>query len=140
MDRREHERYDLEAPLSFSWNGPGSVRHRHQGLLRNMSGGGVFVCTGDSPPEGARIQFNMSFHSLFAGSRLVLRACAQVVRVELAAPAQGHAGFAAAIKTFTLRNDRKLIERGIVGEGLKNGKFVKKKTLIKSRTSTLLWG
>jgi hypothetical protein len=141
MDRRRHERYDLEAPLSFSWNSLGGIRRRQKGLLRNMSGDGVFVSTGDSPPEGARIQLNMSFHYLFTGSRLVLRACAQVVRVELAAPVQGHAGFAAAIKTFTLRNDkRNLLERGIVGEGLKNGKFKKKKTLIKSRTSTLLWG
>jgi hypothetical protein len=106
-----------------------------------MSGGGVFVSTGDPPPEGVRIQFSMSFHSLFAGSRLVMRACAQVVRVELAAPVQGCAGFAAAIKTFTLRNNKKkLIERGIVGERLKSGNYAEKKTLIKSRTSTLLWG
>jgi PilZ domain len=141
MDRRRHERFYLEAPLSFSWNDPEGVRHRHPGLLRDMSGSGVFVSTDDSPPQGARIQFSMSFHSLFSGSRLVIRACAQVVRVELGAPVQGRGAFAAAIKTFTLRNEeKKLIERGIVGEGLENSKFAKKKTLIKSRTSTPLWG
>jgi PilZ domain len=140
MDRRQHERYDLEAPLSFSWNGPRGVRHRLQGLLRNMSGGGVFVSTSESPPEGTRIQFSMSFHSVLAGSRLVLRACAQVVWVEVAA-VQGRGGFAAAIKTFTMRNnEKKLIERGIVSEGLKNGKFVKKKMSIKSEAPTLLKG
>lgn len=140
MDRRKHERYDFEAPLSFYWGGPGGVRHRYQGLLRNMSGGGVFVLTDDSPPEKARIQFNMSFRSLFPGSRLVIRACAQVVRVDSAAPLQGNVGFAAAMKTFTLRNDRKkLLERGIVDEELKSDKL-KNKTLIKAGRSTLLWG
>jgi PilZ domain len=140
MDRRQHERYDLQAPLTFSWNGPGGARHRRQGLVRNMSGGGLFVSTGHSPPEGARIQFNMSLSSLLASSQLILRAYAQVVRVELAAPVQARAGFAAAIKTFTLRNDKKkLIERGIVGEGLKGDKFARKKTLIKSGMSTLRW-
>lgn len=114
MDRRRHERYELEGPLSFSWRSPRGVRHRQRGLLHNMSGGGVFVSTDDLPPQGGRIQFSLSFHYFFAGSRLVLRARAQVLRVELTAGAQGRAGFAAAIESFTLRNDqKKLIERGL---------------------------
>ena len=83
----------------------------------------------------------MSFSSFLASSQLIFRASAQVVRVELAAPVQARVGFAAAIKTFTLRNDKKkLIERGIVGEGLKDDKFARKKTLIKSGTSPRLLG
>jgi PilZ domain len=141
MDRRQHERYDLHAPLSFSWNDAGGIRHRVQGSLRDISGAGVFVSTRDAPPDGAHIQFRLSFDSLCAGSRLIIRARAQVVRVEAAAPIQGCVGFAAAIKTFTLRNnERKLIERGIVGEGPKKGKLLKNKTLIRSRTPSLLWG
>jgi PilZ domain len=139
MERRQHERYELEAPLSFSWNGPGGGLHRHEGLLRNMSGGGLFVSTSDWPPEGVRIRFNMSFDSFLAGSPLIIRACAQVVRVELPTPGQSRAGFAAAMKTFTLRNGKKkLIQRGTVGEGPKSSKSVKKKMLIKSRPSNLL--
>ena len=137
MDRRQHERYDFEGPLSFSWNGPGRVRHRQQGLLRNISGSGVFVSALDSPPDGAPIQFTMSFCPFFANSRLVMQARAQVVRVESAEPIEGRAGFAAAIKTFTLRNDeKKLIERGVIDEVRKSGKIVEK-TLMKSRTRTL---
>jgi hypothetical protein len=139
MERRQHYRYDLEGPLSFSWSGPGGVRHRHQGLLRNISGGGVFISTGDCPPEGARIQFSMAFDSFAAGSRLVIRARAQVVRVKLAAGDARRAGFAAAIKKFALRNEKKLIERGTVGEGLESGKSTKKKALMKSEPSNLLW-
>ena len=129
MDRRQHERYDVEAPVSFCWNGPGGV-HRHQGLVRNMSGGGVFVATHDSPPERARIQFKVSFRCLFPCSRLVIRARAQVVRVALTAPQPGRVGFAAAMKTFTLCNDKKkLLERGIVGKRLKSDKSSKKKLI-----------
>jgi hypothetical protein len=120
MDRRQHERYELEGPVSFSWGDPGNRCRRH-GLLQNISGGGVFVSTDQSPPEGSEIRFRVSFHSLFAGSRLVLRAHARVTRVESAARAEERSGFAAALGSFTLRNDKnELIESGIVGESTEN--------------------
>lgn len=126
MDRRRHERYDLESPLTFSWKEAGGARHRQRGLLRNMSGGGVFVRTNQSPPEGTRVQFRMSFRSFFADSRLVLWACAEVLRVESAPALETDSGFAAAIKTFTLRNaERRLIERGTAGEGARTASSVR---------------
>jgi PilZ domain len=134
MDRRRHERYELEAPVNFSWNDSGGFRRRHQGVLRNISGGGVFVLAEEAPPSGVRIRFKVPFHYSFAGSPLVIQASAQVVRVELAAAIGELAGFAVAIKNFTLRNrDKKLIERGSVG---KKSKPVEK-TLIKSETLNL---
>ncbi len=107
MERRQHERYDLRTSVSFSWKDSRGVRQRRKGLLSNISGGGFFVLTCDSPPEGAPIQLVASFRGFFAGTRVVVRASAQVVRVESAAVAERGAGFAAAIKHFTLRNDQK---------------------------------
>jgi PilZ domain len=105
MEPRQHERYVIQIPLSFSWRGTKGIRYRREGILRNISGGGVFVLTGNPPLEGTRIQFSVLLHSIFPGSKLSVRAVAQVIRVELAQPDEGCTGFAAAIKSFTLRND-----------------------------------
>jgi len=104
MDRRQHERYNVEARLRFSWTSKGTSR-RGQGVLRNISGGGVFVATTELPPEGTNIQFNTSLEYFVAGSRLLIRGVAQVVRVALSARAKTGTGFAAAITALKLRND-----------------------------------
>lgn len=120
MERRQYGRYNLQAPLTFSWKDPRGVRQRRKGVLSNVSGGGVFVSTCDSPPQGTRIWFRVCFQSVFADVRLILRAAAQVVRVALAAPTEGRAGFAAAIETFTLHNEeKKLTDYGAPGKGSK---------------------
>ena len=112
MERRQHERYDLQAPVSFSWKDSQGVRQRGKGILLNISGGGLFVATRGLPPQEARMRFIVSFRTVFADTHLVVRASAQVVRME-AGEAEGRVGFAAAIKTFTLRSDQKsLIEYG----------------------------
>jgi len=105
MERRQYERYDLRASLVFSWLGPKGVRHRRRGLLRNISGGGVFVCSSESPPMDARTRFSVPVESFFVpGSEVIIRAVARVVRLELLAPNEGSSGFAAAIDTFTLHS------------------------------------
>jgi hypothetical protein len=111
MDRRQHERYNLPVTLSFSWRDPCGVLQRRRGLLRNISGGGVFVSTQDWPQDGASIRLNVSFRAVFPGAPLVLRAVAQVVRLESCAELEGRAGFAAAIKTFTLRQRPEVTNR-----------------------------
>jgi PilZ domain len=108
MERRQHERYGLEAPVSFSWP-PQNTNQRRKGLLLNISGGGAFIATRDLPPTGAHIRFRVWLRTAFGGNELDIRAAAEVVRVEL--PGEGEAtertGFAAAIKTFTLRSNGK---------------------------------
>jgi PilZ domain len=111
MDRRQHGRFDLEAPLRFSWKGPGDVRHRAEGRIRNISVGGVFVFTDDPPPVGARVRFCVYFRSFLARSRLVMQTTAQVVRVEPSPQGTAPAGFAAALKTYMLRNEAEVVER-----------------------------
>ncbi|MGB7439309.1 MAG: PilZ domain-containing protein [Candidatus Acidiferrum sp.] len=105
MERRQHERYGLQAPVSFSWKDSRNTSQRREGLLLNISGGGVFIATRDLPPRGARIRLRVSLQTVVAGAELDIRASAEVVRAEL--PGEGEAaertGFAAAIKAFTLR-------------------------------------
>jgi PilZ domain len=109
MERRQHERYGLEAPLSFSWKSPGNVSRRSEGLLINISGGGIFVATTDLPPEGARIRLSVSLRTVLVGTHLAIRASAELVRVGFC-PSVGSTGFAAAIKTLTLRSNVKAIK------------------------------
>lgn len=107
MDRRQHERYDIQAPVRFSWKDLTDVRQRGKGLLTDISGGGLFVSTPDSPPEGARIRLSVAFRTVFAGAGLVIRGVGAVVRVELPREAEGRLGFAAAIETFSFRSNHK---------------------------------
>ena len=111
MDRRRHGRYDLEAPLRFSWKGPGDVRHRAEGTIRNISVGGIFIFTDDPPPVGARVRFCVYFRSFLARSRLVMQTTAQVVRAEPSPQGKAPAGFAAALKTYILRNEKEVVEQ-----------------------------
>ena len=105
MDRRQHERYNVEARLRFSWKTSKGTSRRGEGVLRNISGGGVFVVTTKLPPEGTNIQFNTSLEYFVAGSRLLIRGVAQVVRVALSTSAESRTGFGAAITALKLRND-----------------------------------
>ncbi len=107
MERRQHERYDLQAPVSFSWKDSSGACGRYKGLLLNISGSGFLVSTCDLPPEGARIHLSVSFRTVIAGTRLMVRAKAQVVRVESPGEGEGRIAFAAAIKSFTLRSNQK---------------------------------
>jgi PilZ domain len=112
MDRRRHERSDVEAPVNFSWKVPESAgRRRGEGTIRNISRGGVFVSTGDHPAVGARVRFHIFFRSFFPGSRLVMQTNAVVVRTEPSSQAEVRTGFAAALESYTLRNEEEIIER-----------------------------
>jgi PilZ domain len=107
MDRRQRERYEVEAPVRFSWKDPKDVRQRCQGLLNDISGGGMFVSTSDSPPTGTRVHLRVALRTVFAGTELIVRAFGQVIRVESSAEAKGRSGFAVTIKKFVLRSDHR---------------------------------
>jgi len=68
--------------------------------------------TCDPPPNGALVYLSVSFRPLLAGARLLVRAVALVVRVELTSEVEGHAGFAVAIKRYTLRKDQNKLTDG----------------------------
>ncbi len=116
MERRQHERYDLQTPLSFSWKSARGVRYRREGLLRNISGGGVFVATREVPPVGSEVRFCVLIHSVLAWSRLVLHGTVSVVRTDPTLRADALPGFGAAMKSYTLRNQKEVLEKNVLGK------------------------
>jgi hypothetical protein len=116
MERRQHKRYDLQTPLSFSWKSARGVRYRREGLLRNISGGGVFVATREAPPVGSEVRFCVSIRSLLAWSRLVLQGTVSVVRADPTLRADALSGFGAAMKSYTLRNETEVLEKNVLGK------------------------
>jgi hypothetical protein len=105
MERRRHQRYDLEAALSFAWKDPSGVPKSAEGLLRDISGGGVFVLADDLPPTGADVRFEVLVRSVLPTSRLVILGKGQVLRVEVGLMPKLSTGFSASVPTFTLRNE-----------------------------------
>jgi PilZ domain-containing protein len=106
MERRRHERYLAAAALSFLWKDPEGVPYRAKGRVRDMSASGVFVLADDVPPVGAYVGIEVFMRSVLARSQLVIEGEGPVVRVEASPGARERAGFAAAIKAFTLRNEK----------------------------------
>jgi hypothetical protein len=109
MDRRQHERYEVNAPLCYSWRRAGNAWHDMQGVVHDISGGGVFISTPDPPPVGTTVRFCVFFSSFVENSKLVMEATARVVRLDVQKKAPP--GFAAALKAYTLRNEEEIIEQ-----------------------------
>ncbi|MHB8485876.1 MAG: hypothetical protein ACYDCM_09115, partial [Candidatus Acidiferrales bacterium] len=61
MDRRQHTRFDLSAPVTYFWKEQGSIRRAGRGTTRDVSECGLFVVTDSFPPAGAVIEFEVSF-------------------------------------------------------------------------------
>ena len=121
MDRRKHERYDLQAPLSFSWKDLRKIRQRHEGLLSNISGGGLFILTDDPPPKGSQVHVRVSIPTVSPGKELIIRATGEVVRLESAVGAEARTGFATIIIRASVRGR----ERRNRLDGCENDRFVR---------------
>lgn len=81
--------------------------------MRNISPWGVFVSTQEPPPLGARVRFRVFFNLLHPRSRLVMKTTAHIVRVEPSPQGGVPAGFALAVKDYTLRNEKEFLERKV---------------------------
>jgi len=112
MDRRNHERFELEASAEFSWRDAGGVRWRGRGTTRDLSEAGLFVVTSDAPPSGTPVRLEVHASSK-SGPGLLVQTKGKVVRVEPAGqavvvhqtPAAAH-GFAVATNTLVLRSGK----------------------------------
>lgn len=104
MDRRRNTRYDFRAQVRFSWKGPDGIRHREEGLTRDISERGIFVLTEFHPPFGTRVRFEVSYNSA-PTRQLRIQGQGQVVRIDKADQAQKQDGFAAATKAIKLFGD-----------------------------------
>lgn len=103
MDRRLHKRFDLSAPVTYSWKDQPGIRYSGQGTTRDVSECGLFVLTDSMPPVGAAIQFEVSF-SFRDDSRVQMRARGMIVRAETAGNTEKAQGFAASTKAMWMYN------------------------------------
>jgi PilZ domain len=103
MDRRHHQRYELQATARFSWKDAAGARFEGQGLTRDISEKGVFILTPHVPPSGTTVRLEVRAPS-HSGSGLLIQSRGQVVRAERVSLAQAGAGFAAATSSLKLRD------------------------------------
>src|SRR5271168_418392 len=103
MDRRQHERFDLQATAQFSWQDALGVRWRGRGLTRDISETGVFVETRDAPPSGTPVRLEVRAYSV-SGSGLLMQTKGNVVRVEVSNQPANGVGFAVVTRSLVLRN------------------------------------
>lgn len=101
MDRRSHLRFDLRAPVAYTWKDKEGIR-QDSGITRDVSQNGLFIIAHFAPPMGASIRFEVSF-VYRDQSQIKMRAKATIVRVETADHKNG-LGFAASTKMLWLYN------------------------------------
>ena len=104
VEKRRETRYNLGAPVSFTWKDHKGAFHRGDGFTRDISVSGFFILTDTPPPTEAPVQTEIIFPSLEGDSTLHLRSEGRVLRVELQSGDHARCGFAAESKTFALRS------------------------------------
>lgn len=102
MERRKHERQELTAPVKFEWVLPDNARREGSGVTRDFSATGLFVLTGDPPPLGTSIHFEVDLATSRVSSAVTIHAKGQVTRVETSDEQAGLAGFAVSTRRMRL--------------------------------------
>lgn len=111
LERRRQTRYGIRAPVDFRWTDNTGVVLYGRGFTRDISSKGVFVHADLQPPAMADIQIEVLFVSLTElGSRLRMKARAQVVRVEPHTTDETGGGFAVFNRSYELHNGVTAIE------------------------------
>jgi hypothetical protein len=83
MQSQRATRYQVRAPVLYSWIDEGGMKRQAGGFTRNVSSGGVFVVSAMSPPIGTGISLEVMLPPLEdASPGWQLRASGKVVRVE----------------------------------------------------------
>lgn len=103
MDRRLRTRFDLTAPVTYSWKERPGVRRTGQGATRDVSERGLFVLSDSCPPVGTAIQFEVLF-SFRDDSQIRMKAKGKVVRVQAEGNGDSIHGFAADTRVLWLSN------------------------------------
>jgi hypothetical protein len=110
LERREHTRYGVRAPVDFEWMEEG-VRRRGQGLTRDINAKGMFIYSDSEPPTKADIRVRVSFASVAqARTKAQLSAHSLVVRVEPASSPVREAGFAILNRSYELHDGVSLLK------------------------------
>lgn len=113
MDRRQHTRFDLNAPVTYTWKDRKGSLRTGSGTTRDVSECGLFVFTDSLPPAGKIIRFEVTF-PFRDDSHIRMRAAGGVMRVENDSNAKAR-GFAAVTKVLWLgkRGDSKVVENTV---------------------------
>ena len=83
VELRQHRRYQLSAPVSFSWESREGAVGTGEGHTRDISIAGVFVLTPGLIPEGSLVRIDVNLPPVTAKSQPVhLRSQGRVTRVE----------------------------------------------------------
>lgn len=83
MNQRQHNRYRLAAPVTFSWETEDHRVHHGKGQTRDCSVSGAFVLSLEKISIGSILQMEFSLPRLLAaGPGARLRTRGRVVRVE----------------------------------------------------------
>ena len=83
VELRQHRRYRLSAPVSFSWESREGAVGTGEGRTRDISIAGVFVLTPGLIPEGSLVRMDVNLPPVTAKSQPVyLRSQGRVTRVE----------------------------------------------------------
>lgn len=102
MDRRVRLRFDLTAPVKYSWTDL-TGRHHGTGCTRDVSERGIFIVTDTLPPMGATVHFEVSF-PFRDESQIQMRAQGRVVRVDSESGTATERGFATLTNLLALDN------------------------------------
>lgn len=83
MNQRQHNRYRLAAPVTFSWETEDHRVHHGKGHTRDCSVSGAFVLSPERMSIGSILQMEFSLPRLLAaGPGVRLKTRGRVVRVE----------------------------------------------------------
>jgi hypothetical protein len=112
MQSRRHNRYQLDAPVSFIWTDVRGDQHMGTGQARDIGLGGVFIFTQARPSLEASIHIELELPRLHSEARnLVVQGDGHVIRVEPGGLNGMGCGFAASIKRLFVRGrDKALTE------------------------------
>jgi hypothetical protein len=112
LERREHSRYGVRAPVDFEWTDRG-VPHRGRGLTRDISSRGMFIISDAEPAERSELQAEVSFRvGDEASINLCLSSKSIVVRVERPKGPTGVHGFAILNRSYRLHDGLMSIDEG----------------------------
>jgi len=102
MEMRKHPRHDLSAPVRFEWELSDGTYCKGSGITRDFSASGLFVLTGEPPPQGVIVHFEVDLSTSRLDSAVSIRAKGQVKRVETTGSVGQIGGFAISTRRMRL--------------------------------------
>ena len=102
LERREQTRYGIQALVNFEWIDEGVLR-KGQGITREISSKGMFICSDVKPPVKADLLVDVRFEGVLSMAKnLKMGARGLVIRVEPGTSAGSPEGFAILNRSYEI--------------------------------------